>query len=187
MQYNQADMRVQLGDIVLMDKGQPLPFDAAAASAYLKARAAEHGTVNIYVSIGSGPGRWGQGVGLWGMPLCCAALQCAVLCNDLGRDPRGVGGSKRGGGRSCTRALECLAGSEGMHVGALNGTWTACSCSPPGWVLLDVDTTGPVVRACRGMAWGCDLSYDYVKINVSAAGGHGQMRTAAVQGGAGGG
>ncbi len=62
MQYNQADMRVVLGDMVLMDKGQPQPFDAAAASAYLKGRAAVHGTVNISVSIGSGPGKgmaWG--------------------------------------------------------------------------------------------------------------------------------
>ncbi|GAB4822124.1 hypothetical protein N2152v2_009170 [Parachlorella kessleri] len=62
VQYNQADMRVVLGDTVLMDKGQPLPFDAAAASAYLKGQAAKHGTVNIGVSIGSGQGRalaWG--------------------------------------------------------------------------------------------------------------------------------
>ena len=62
MQYNQADMRVVLGDTVLMDKGQPLPFDAAAASAYLKGQAAKHGAVNISVSIGSGQGRC---VALW--------------------------------------------------------------------------------------------------------------------------
>ena len=55
-------MRVQLGDTLLMDKGQPLPFDAAAASAYLKGQAAVHGTVTVQVSIGPGPGRgmaWG--------------------------------------------------------------------------------------------------------------------------------
>ena len=42
-------------------QGQPLPFDAAAASSYLKAKAAEHGTVNISVSIGGGPGRCAPG------------------------------------------------------------------------------------------------------------------------------
>lgn len=62
VQFNQEEMRVVLGDTMLMDGGQPLPFDAAAASAYLKGRAAVHGTVNIQVSIGAGPGRgmaWG--------------------------------------------------------------------------------------------------------------------------------
>lgn len=57
VQYNQADMQVMLGDTLLMDRGQPLEFDAQAASAYLKGKAAEHGTVNISVSIGDGPGR----------------------------------------------------------------------------------------------------------------------------------
>jgi len=62
VQYEQDAVRIVLGDVLLMDKGQPLEFDAGAASAYLKGRAAEHGTVNIQVSIGSGPGRgiaWG--------------------------------------------------------------------------------------------------------------------------------
>ncbi len=51
-----------LGDMVLMDRGQPLEFDAKAASAYLRTAAAGHGTVRIQVSIGDGPGRgmaWG--------------------------------------------------------------------------------------------------------------------------------
>jgi glutamate N-acetyltransferase / amino-acid N-acetyltransferase len=51
-----------LGDTLLMDKGQPLEFDAKAASQYLKDKASVHGTVAIQVSIGNGPGRgmaWG--------------------------------------------------------------------------------------------------------------------------------
>lgn len=49
MQYNQDAVRIVLGDTLLMDKGQPLPFDEKAASAYLKGRAEVHGTVNIQV------------------------------------------------------------------------------------------------------------------------------------------
>ncbi|KAL4429620.1 hypothetical protein ABPG77_008669 [Micractinium sp. CCAP 211/92] len=62
VQYNQEAVRIKLGDTLLMDKGQPLPFDEKAASAYLKGRADVHGTVNIQVTIGDGPGRgmaWG--------------------------------------------------------------------------------------------------------------------------------
>ncbi len=45
-----------------MSKGQPLEFDATAASQYLKETTAVHGTVNIHVGLGDGPGRgmaWG--------------------------------------------------------------------------------------------------------------------------------
>ncbi|PSC69634.1 arginine biosynthesis bifunctional chloroplastic-like [Micractinium conductrix] len=62
VQYDQAAVRIQLGGMLLMDKGQPLEFDAKAASAYLRGRADVHGTVNIQVTIGDGPGRgmaWG--------------------------------------------------------------------------------------------------------------------------------
>lgn len=43
--YDQRDMRVQLGNTLLMDRGQPLDFDAVAASQYLKDTTAVHGTV----------------------------------------------------------------------------------------------------------------------------------------------
>lgn len=56
MQFDQEQLAVRLGDIQLMADGQPLPFDAKAASTYLKETCAVHGTVNIAVSIGSGPG-----------------------------------------------------------------------------------------------------------------------------------
>ena len=45
-------MRISLGPIPLMEAGQPLEFDAVAASTYLKETTAEHGTVEIAVSIG---------------------------------------------------------------------------------------------------------------------------------------
>ena len=50
--FQQEDLRIMLGDFLLMENGQPLPFDRAAASAYLKQEA----TVAISVSIGNGPG-----------------------------------------------------------------------------------------------------------------------------------
>jgi len=64
--FDQDDLRVQLGDILLMEHGQPLVFDRPAASAYLKqACQGEYlktDTVAIQVSLGNGPGvgqAWG--------------------------------------------------------------------------------------------------------------------------------
>lgn len=64
--FEAEHLRVQLGDFLLMDKGQPLPFDRAAASQYLKEKAAgtylKDDTVLISVNLGndSGTGQaWG--------------------------------------------------------------------------------------------------------------------------------
>ncbi|MEC4817516.1 MAG: bifunctional ornithine acetyltransferase/N-acetylglutamate synthase [Scytonema sp. PMC 1069.18] len=64
--FEQEDLKIQLGDFVLMENGQPLPFDRRAANAYLK-KAAEgaylkEDTVAIVVSLGNGSGSssaWG--------------------------------------------------------------------------------------------------------------------------------
>lgn len=55
-------LNIRLGPIGLMTAGQPLAFDAKAASAYLKDTTAVHGTVHIDLSLGAGPGAgtaWG--------------------------------------------------------------------------------------------------------------------------------
>lgn len=60
--YNPNELNIQLGDIPLMEAGQPLAFDAKAASDYLTSTTAVHGTVYITLSVGSGPGTgaaWG--------------------------------------------------------------------------------------------------------------------------------
>jgi glutamate N-acetyltransferase/amino-acid N-acetyltransferase len=64
--FDQNDLRVQLGEILLMEYGQPLSFDRAAASAYLKTACQgqylQTDTVAIKVTIGSGAGvgqAWG--------------------------------------------------------------------------------------------------------------------------------
>lgn len=63
--YNQEDVAITLGGIKLMEGGQPLAFDEANASAYLKGKAGEHGTVHVQVRIGDG-----DGVGMaWGCDL----------------------------------------------------------------------------------------------------------------------
>eukprot|EP00249_Psilotum_nudum_P014323 c24767_g1_i3 orf=336-1358(-) len=57
-----GDLRISLGSFILMDRGQPQPFDRAAASAYLHSAGDNHGTVKIGISIGSGNGcshAWG--------------------------------------------------------------------------------------------------------------------------------
>ncbi|NMF82736.1 bifunctional ornithine acetyltransferase/N-acetylglutamate synthase [Nodosilinea sp. P-1105] len=64
--FDQNDLRIQLGDMLLMEHGQPLAFDRPAASAYLtQATQGEYlksDTVAIHVRIGDGPGTgqaWG--------------------------------------------------------------------------------------------------------------------------------
>ncbi|MBW4464979.1 MAG: bifunctional ornithine acetyltransferase/N-acetylglutamate synthase [Pegethrix bostrychoides GSE-TBD4-15B] len=64
--FEQANLRVQLGEFVLMENGQPLPFDKAAASDYMKQAAAgeylKSDTVLVAVSVGNGSGTglaWG--------------------------------------------------------------------------------------------------------------------------------
>lgn len=64
--FEQKDLRIQLGDFLLMEHGQPLNFDKAAASNYMKQAAAgaylQADTVLVQVSVGSGSGTgiaWG--------------------------------------------------------------------------------------------------------------------------------
>ena len=76
--FDQAHLRIQMGEHVLMDKGQPLAFDAKAASAYIR----------------------------------------------------------------------------------------AAKDAPAGTVVVDIDLTSSGVGTGTGTAFGCDLSYDYVKINA---------------------
>jgi glutamate N-acetyltransferase / amino-acid N-acetyltransferase len=64
--FDQENLRIQLGDFLLMENGQPLAFDRAAASGYLKQAAAgaylKEDTVLISVSVGNGSGSgkaWG--------------------------------------------------------------------------------------------------------------------------------
>jgi glutamate N-acetyltransferase/amino-acid N-acetyltransferase len=64
--FDQDNLRIQLGEFLLMENGQPLAFDRPAASAYLKQAAAgaylKEDTVLMQVQIGNGPGSgiaWG--------------------------------------------------------------------------------------------------------------------------------
>ncbi|BAQ66582.1 bifunctional ornithine acetyltransferase/N-acetylglutamate synthase [Geminocystis sp. NIES-3709] len=66
VQFNQDDLMIKLGDFLLMERGQPQPFDRVAASNYLKQAAAgeylKTDTVAISVSVGNGSGvgkAWG--------------------------------------------------------------------------------------------------------------------------------
>lgn len=60
--FSQDDLKIQLGDFLLMEHGQPLDFDRSAASAYLKQQAESGQTVIIAVSLGNAGGTgqaWG--------------------------------------------------------------------------------------------------------------------------------
>lgn len=64
--FDQGSLQIKLGDFLLMEHGQPLPFDRAAANAYLKQAAAgeylKTDTVLISVNLGNGHGSgsaWG--------------------------------------------------------------------------------------------------------------------------------
>ena len=66
VKFHQDELNIQLGDIPLMENGQPLPFDRPTASNYLKQAAAgaylQEDTVLISVGIGNGSGTstaWG--------------------------------------------------------------------------------------------------------------------------------
>jgi len=60
--FQPGALNITLGPVPLMQAGQPLAFDEEAASAYLKDTAAVHGTVEIGIEVGGGPGAglaWG--------------------------------------------------------------------------------------------------------------------------------
>lgn len=64
--FHQEDLQIKLGNFLLMENGQPLPFDRPAASQYLKAAAGgaylQDDTVLISVCVGNGSGTgtaWG--------------------------------------------------------------------------------------------------------------------------------
>jgi glutamate N-acetyltransferase/amino-acid N-acetyltransferase len=64
--FHQEDLQIKLGDFVMMENGQPLAFDRARASNYLKAAASgtylREDTVLMSICIGNGSGTgtaWG--------------------------------------------------------------------------------------------------------------------------------
>ncbi len=64
--FNQDDLQIKLGEFLMMQQGQPQPFDRAAASHYLRQAALgeylKEDTVAIAVGVGNGPGMgkaWG--------------------------------------------------------------------------------------------------------------------------------
>lgn len=64
--FEQTELRIQLGNFLLMEHGQPLPFDRPAASQYLKQAAEgaylQDDTVRIAITLGPGSGQgaaWG--------------------------------------------------------------------------------------------------------------------------------
>ncbi len=111
--FEQENLKIQLGDFLLMENGQPLSFDRAAASAYLKQKAT------------STPPKMG------------AELASVQQSNDL--------------------------------LVVKNGETSAFERGAASGYLKD-DTVLISVSIGNGhgfaQAWGCDLSYDYVKINA---------------------
>nr|WP_322667241.1 MULTISPECIES: bifunctional ornithine acetyltransferase/N-acetylglutamate synthase [Nostocaceae]MDZ8209528.1 bifunctional ornithine acetyltransferase/N-acetylglutamate synthase [Dendronalium sp. ChiSLP03b]MDZ8211561.1 bifunctional ornithine acetyltransferase/N-acetylglutamate synthase [Nostoc sp. ChiSLP03a] len=100
--FEQENLRIQLGDFLMIENGQPLPFDRAAASAYLKQAAVNSSLPKDFVATNNS--------------------------NDLSGD------------RSTIKAQR-LDNPVIIAVSVGNGYGS-------------------------GKAWGCDLSYDYVKINA---------------------
>jgi glutamate N-acetyltransferase / amino-acid N-acetyltransferase len=101
--FEQENLRIQLGNFLMMENGQPLPFDRAAASTYLK-QTADNSSI---------------------MPKNAVATN---MSNDLSIDRSTVKQQRVDNPVIIT-----------VSVGNGHGS---------------------------GLAWGCDLSYDYVKINA---------------------
>ncbi len=82
--FDAGEMDIDIGPHVLMTRGQPLEFDAAAASAYLKEKAnapaerylTEDDTVVVEVGLGKGPG---NGV-VRGCDLSCKCVEINAEC-----------------------------------------------------------------------------------------------------------
>ncbi len=84
MDYDAYDLGITLGDIPLMEKGQPLEFDAKAASKYLTETTAVHGTVYITIGLGSGPGKGSAWVRHLGATILPCSLPIGVnICEGL--------------------------------------------------------------------------------------------------------
>lgn len=101
--FEQENLCIQLGDFLMIENGQPLPFDRAAASAYLKQAAVNYPLPEDFVATNNS--------------------------NDLSGDVRSAIKTQR------------LDNPVIIAVSVGNGYGS-------------------------GKAWGCDLSYDYVKINA---------------------
>jgi len=101
--FEQENLKIKLGDFLLMENGQPLPFDRKAASEYMKKKAATDAS----------------------MPEDAIATN---MSNDLSVD------------RSTVKKQR-VDNPVVISVTLGNGS-------------------------SSGIAWGCDLSYDYVKINA---------------------
>ncbi|MBU7584623.1 MAG: bifunctional ornithine acetyltransferase/N-acetylglutamate synthase [Nostoc sp. TH1S01] len=99
--FEQDNLQIKLGDFLLLENGQPLQFDRAAASAYLKQAAIDYPVVDLVATNNS---------------------------NDLSGDRSNI-------------KTQRLDNPVIIAVSVGNGHGT-------------------------GKAWGCDLSYDYVKINA---------------------
>ncbi|MEO1404467.1 MAG: bifunctional ornithine acetyltransferase/N-acetylglutamate synthase [Cyanobacteria bacterium J06635_1] len=110
--FDQDHLRIQLGETLLMEQGQPMPFDRMVAHNYLKHQA----------EISS-------------QAMATQIFQSTDQGNDL------VAGVGDGSLSRQAIALEALA--------------------YPVQIAVSIGT-GPG----QGIAWGCDLSYDYVKINA---------------------
>ncbi|KAH7426522.1 hypothetical protein KP509_10G004600 [Ceratopteris richardii] len=62
VKFDPSQLSIHLGQFLLMEGGQPQPFDRSAASHYLKVVGEEHGTVQINICVGNGTGcseAWG--------------------------------------------------------------------------------------------------------------------------------
>ena len=108
--FDQEDLQIKLGDFLLMENGQPLPFDRAAASAYLKQTATPIEEATDLLSI------------------------------DMSNDLIPPDDQPRAFARPAT-ANDLKANTVAIALSIGNGSGS-------------------------GKAWGCDLSYDYVKINA---------------------
>ncbi|MEM7580917.1 MAG: bifunctional ornithine acetyltransferase/N-acetylglutamate synthase [Cyanobacteria bacterium P01_A01_bin.80] len=100
--FEQSDLRIQMGDFVLMEKGQPVEFDRKAANEYLKKTAEASSLPKDFVATNNS--------------------------NDLTVDRKTV-------------KIQTIDNPVIIAVSVGNGKG-------------------------EGKAWGCDLSYDYVKINA---------------------
>ena len=112
--FDQENLRIQLGDFILMEQGQPLAFDRASASAYLKQQATLSGH---------------------------SEADKQRISTEMGNELLEVEGKQSSAVERTAANVQSIEHPVEIAVNIGNG---------PG----------------KGCAWGCDLSYDYVRINA---------------------
>ncbi len=157
--FDQTKLRIALGPHLLMDKGQPLQFDAAAASGYMKAAGEVHGTVRIDVSIGDGPGTalaWGCDLSYGALCMCVwGCSPCVAYAFRLSR--------RQTMSRSTPTTPRCVLRDAWMR-------WAQLTQCMPALLAVNGARLQPSLLRCTGVVWRARRGLGAAALRAAAGG-----------------